>query len=162
MIIAVIGGNNADTAALAGAEAVGRCIAEAGHALICGGLGGVMEAACRGAREAGGRTVGVLPGPDAAAANPYVDIPIVTNMGVARNAIIVQTAGAVIAIDGSYGTLSEIAIALNVGRPVIGVGTWRFSDGHGDADTVIRTDDPAEAVRLAVEAAESIKAGAAL
>ncbi len=155
MIVAVIGGSKADADSLAEAEAVGRCIAEAGHTLICGGLGGVMEAACRGAREAGGRTVGVLPGADPGAANPYVDIPIVTNMGVARNAIIVQTAAAAIAIDGAYGTLSEIAMALNAGTPVVGIGTWRFSDGNGDADTVIRTGDPAEAVRLAVSAAES-------
>lgn len=162
MIIAVIGGSDPAPQALEQAEAVGRELAERGHTVICGGLGGVMEAACRGAREAGGRTLGVLPGADAAAANAYVEFPIVTNMGVARNAIIVLTAAAAIAIDGSYGTLSEIAIALNLGRPVVGLGTWRISAGDGVEDErILRADDAVQAVDLAVAAAERALAGSA-
>lgn len=162
MIIAVIGGSDPAPQALEQAEAVGRELAERGHTVICGGLGGVMEAACRGAREASGRTIGVLPGADAAAANAYVEFPIVTNMGVARNAVIVLTAAAAIAIDGSYGTLSEIAIALNLGRPVVGLGTWRISADDGVEDErILRADDAVQAVDLAVAAAERAPAGSA-
>ena len=162
MIIAVIGGSDPAPQALEQAEAVGRELAERGHTVICGGLGGVMEAACRGAREAGGSTIGVLPGADPAAANAYVQFPIVTNMGVARNAVIVLTAAAAIAIDGSYGTLSEIAIALNLGRPVVGLGTWRISADDGVEDErILRADDAVQAVDLAVAAAERAPAGSA-
>ncbi len=154
MIIAVIGGSDPAPHALEQAEAVGRELAERDHTVICGGLGGVMEAACRGAREAGGHTIGVLPGDDPAAANAYVEFPIVTNMGVARNAVIVLTSAAAIAIDGSYGTLSEIAIALNLGRPVVGLGTWRISADDGVEDKrILRADDAVQAVELAIAAA---------
>ena len=160
MIIAVIGGSDPAPQALEQAEAVGRELAERGHTVICGGLGGVMEAACRGAREAGGHTIGVLPGADTAAANVYVEFPIATNMGVARNAVIVLTAAAAIAIDGSYGTLSEIAIALNLGTPVVGLGTWRISADDGVEDErILRAADPAQAVELAIAAAERAPAG---
>ncbi|MBI4570603.1 MAG: LOG family protein, partial [Chloroflexi bacterium] len=100
MMIAVIGGDNAPPSALPQAEAVGRELARRGHVLICGGRGGVMEAACRGAREAGGHTIGVLPGPDRGDMNRYVEFPIVTNLGYARNAVVVLSADAVIAVDG--------------------------------------------------------------
>ena len=162
MIIAVIGGSDPAPQALEQAEAVGRGLAERGHTVICGGLGGVMEAACRGAREAGGHTIGVLPGANPAAANAYVEFPIATNMGVARNAVIVLTAAAAIAIDGSYGTLSEIAIALNLGRPVVGLGTWRISADDGVEDErILRAAGPAQAVELAIAAAERATAGSA-
>jgi uncharacterized protein (TIGR00725 family) len=124
MLIAVLGGSDATPEAFGIAEDAGREIARRGAVLICGGLGGVMESACRGARAAGGTTVGVLPGAAAAEANPYVDIPIVTSMGQARNAIIVQSADAFIAIGGGYGTLSEIAFALRLGKPLVGIQTW--------------------------------------
>jgi uncharacterized protein (TIGR00725 family) len=102
--------------------------------LICGGRGGVMETACRGAKSAGGLTIGILPGTNPRKANPYVDIPIVTGIGEARNAIITRTAQAVIAIGGSYGTLSEIAFALSFGTPIVGLGTWEVQrEGHPDA-----------------------------
>jgi uncharacterized protein (TIGR00725 family) len=153
MQIAVIGGNSALPDACATAEEVGREIARGGHVLVCGGRSGVMEAACRGAREAAGHTIGILPGPDAAGANKFVEFKVLTNMGFARNVIVVLSASAVIAIDGSYGTLSEIAMALNHGRPVIGLGTWRISDDAGIEDAaVIRAVTPAEAVELAVAA----------
>ena len=124
-LIAVIGEStisHPDHAALA--EEVGRRIAEAGYGLICGGLGGVMEAACRGARRAGGLTVGILPGTEAADANPHVSVAIPTGMGQMRNVMIVMAARAVIAIGGGTGTLSEIGHALRMGRRVIGLRTW--------------------------------------
>lgn len=132
------------------AEAVGHALAEAGAILICGGRGGVMAAACRGAKSAGGLTIGVLPGDSAAEANPYVDIPIVTGMGEARNIIIVRTAHAVIAVGGEFGTLSEIAFALNLGRPVVGLGTWELSKEGRLVQDILVVSTPEEAVRLAL------------
>lgn len=154
MMIAVIGGDDAPPDAVAAAEAVGRELAQRGHTLVCGGRGGVMEAACKGAREAGGHTIGILPGPDRSDMNRYVDFPIVTNLGAARNALVVLSADAVIAIDGNYGTLSEIAMALIHGRPVVGLGTWRLTRGDGvEDDRVIRAESPSEAVERAIAAA---------
>ncbi len=151
MIIAVIGGDSPPPEVLPIAETVGREIARHGHTLICGGRGGVMEAASRGAREEGGHTIGLLPGADRNDANPHIQFPIVTNLGFARNSIIALTAEALIAIDGSYGTLSEIAFALNYGRPVIGLGTWRMIDGAGvENDRIVRASEPAEAVERAI------------
>jgi hypothetical protein len=109
-----------------------------------------MEAACRGAKRAGGATIGILPGPDASEANPYVDVSIVTGIGEARNAIITRTAEVAIAVGGSYGTLSEIALALGFGIPVIGLATWRVErEGHPPAP-IIRVESPEEAVRQAM------------
>jgi uncharacterized protein (TIGR00725 family) len=133
------------------AEAVGHALAEAGAILICGGRGGVMAAACRGAKSAGGLTIGVLPGNSAAEANPYVDIPIVTGMGEARNVIIVRTSHAVIAVGGEFGTLSEVAFALKLGRPVIGLGTWELSKEGHPVQVILRACTPAEAVQLALD-----------
>jgi len=133
------------------AEAVGRGLAEAGATLICGGMGGVMAAACRGARSAGGLTIGVLPGHNARDANPHVDVPIVTGMGEARNVIIVRTAMAVIAVGGEFGTLSEIAFALKLGRPVIGLGTWELAREGQPVEVVVKARTATEAVRLALE-----------
>jgi uncharacterized protein (TIGR00725 family) len=134
---------------------VGQRLAKQGVALICGGLGGVMEAACKGARSAGGLTIGILPGDDRHAANAYVDVPIVTGMGYARNAIVVKSAQAIIAIDGSYGTLSEIAFALQAGIPVVGLDTWSLSL-HGQMDdALIPAQNAEEAVKKAVDAARS-------
>lgn len=151
LIIGVIGGAAPTKEEAAAAEAVGRALAEAGAALVCGGLGGVMEAACRGAKSAGGLTVGILPGADSREANPYVDVPIATGMRCARNVIIARTAQAVIAIGGSYGTLSEIGFALSFGKPVVGLGTWEMSrEGHPPAP-ILRAATPEEAVRRALE-----------
>ena len=124
MRIGVIGGHKADPETTQLAEAVGEEIAKAGATLVCGGLGGVMEAACRGAKKAGGVTIGILPGLEAAAANPYVDYPIVTGIGDARNSIVVRSSEAVIAVAGEYGTLSEIAYALKSLIPVITLESW--------------------------------------
>ncbi|HID93551.1 MAG TPA: TIGR00725 family protein [bacterium (Candidatus Stahlbacteria)] len=122
--IGVVGARKCSEAIEKLAFDVGYEIAKRGAILICGGLTGVMEAACRGAKEANGITVGILPGEDKVDANPYVDIPIVTGMSVARNIIVVRSSDAIIAIAGKYGTLSEVAFALNVGVPVIGLSTW--------------------------------------
>ena len=155
VFIAVIGGSNCSAEEAKLAEEVGRGLAKQRVVLICGGLGGVMEAACRGAKAAGGLTLGILPGDDRSAANPYVDIPIVTGMGYARNVIVAKSAQAVIAVDGSYGTLSEIAHALQSGIPVIGLGTWSLSL-HGEQDnSVISAQSAEEAVKKAIEAAEA-------
>ena len=157
MMIGVIGGDSPPQAALPLAEDAGREIARRGHVLGCGGRGGVMEAACRGAREAGGHTIGILPGSDRRDANAYVEFPIVTNLGAARNAVVALSADALIAIDGSYGTLSEIALALVHGKPVIGLATWHISDDAGVEDgSIVRAGSPAEAVELAVAAAQGV------
>ena len=130
------------------AEAVGRELAARGAVVVCGGLGGVMEAACRGAKEAGGHTVGILPGSDRSAANPFVDTAVPTGLGEARNALVVRAADALIAVGGGYGTLSEIALALRAGMPVIGIGTW-------DVEGVQVAPDPEAAVRAAFDALPS-------
>lgn len=154
MIVAVIGASQAGPEALARAEAVGRELAGRGCVLICGGHGGVMEAACRGASEAGGLTIGVLPEDDSRATNPFVQIPIVTGMGPARNRIIVLTADAVIAIDGGYGTLAELGFALQAGKPVVGLGTWSMSSGGVEDESILRVDEPVAAVELAIAAGD--------
>jgi len=142
--IAVVGAGEADERLETDAEVVGRELARAGAVVVCGGLGGVMAAACRGAQEAGGTTVGLLPGDDRAAANPWVSVAIATGMGELRNGLIVRTADAVVAVGGGFGTLSEIALALRIGRPVVGVGTWDIGSG------VISMDDPIAAARKAL------------
>jgi hypothetical protein len=149
-LIAVIGGSSPTAEEASLAEAVGRALAEAGAVLICGGREGVMEAACRGAKEGGGMTIGVLPGADISQMNPYVDVPIVTGIRDARNAIITRTAEVVIAVGGSYGTLSEIGFALGFGKPVIGLRTWVVErEGH-PAAPIVRVDSPEEAVSQAL------------
>jgi uncharacterized protein (TIGR00725 family) len=127
--IAVCGGQHPNEDVLPLAEAVGEGIARAGALLVCGGLGGVMEAACKGAKRAGGTTVGIVPGLDPSEANPWVDIVIATGIGHARNLAVVASADAVIAVDGEFGTLSEIAFALRLQRPVIGLATWSLRPG---------------------------------
>jgi uncharacterized protein (TIGR00725 family) len=108
-----------------------------------------MEAACRGARAGGGTTVGILPGTDRAQANPYVDVPIVTGLGEARNAVVVRSADAVIAVSGGYGTLSEIGLALKMGRPVVGLRTWELHHPQRPAAHLVVARTPAEAVQMA-------------
>lgn len=135
--IAVIGGSDSSPEDNKLAEEVGRELAKRDVVLICGGLDGVMKAACKGASDAGGMTIGILPGDSRQSANAYVQIPIVTGIGYARNVAVVKSAQAVIAVDGSYGTLSEIAYALQGGIPVIGLNTWgvisqKWPDGKSD------------------------------
>jgi len=128
-LIAVIGGSSCSPEDYSLAEKVGRLLAKKDIGIICGGMSGVMEAVCKGAHEAGGITIGILPGNDPADANQYVAIPIVTGMGISRNIIIVRSADACIAISGKYGTLSEIAYALQLGKPVITLNSWNEIPG---------------------------------
>ncbi len=149
-LIAVIGAGECDAETYARAVEVGRELAKRGAWIVCGGRGGVMEAACCGAKEAGGLTIGILPGTDSREANRYVDIPIVTGLGEARNVIVVRSARAVIALDGEFGTLSEIALALKFGKPVIGLDTWELAKGGERAKGIIVARDAKEAVELAM------------
>ncbi len=154
MIVAVIGNAYCSAEEANLAETVGKLLAERGAIIICGGLGGVMEAVCRGAKLKGGMTIGILPGEDSSAANPYIDIPIVTGVGYARNMAVVKSAQAVIAVGGSYGTLSEISYALKKGTPVIGLNTWTLSRNGQERDPIIRVNTAIEAVDKAIPLAE--------
>jgi uncharacterized protein (TIGR00725 family) len=155
MIIAVIGNSSCSPEETKLAVHVGELLAQRGVTIICGGLGGVMEAVCRGAKSKGGLTVGILPGQDTCMANPWVDIPVVTGLGEARNVVVVKSAQAVVAIGGSYGTLSEIAFALKNDIPVIGLNTWSLSRNGREEDSVIRVWSAAEAVNKAISLAET-------
>ncbi len=144
-IIGVIGASRPSAEGLRVAEAVGREIARQGAVLVCGGLGGVMTAAAKGCAEAGGEVLGVLPGADKSEANPYVSIAVPTNMGHARNVIIAHTADAMIAVEGEYGTISEAAIGLKLGKRVVGL------PGAPDIDGILAADTAADAVAIACE-----------
>jgi uncharacterized protein (TIGR00725 family) len=145
--IAVVGPASAPVEQLEAAEEAGAAIAVAGAGLVCGGLGGVMEAACRGARSRGGLTLGLLPGTDREAANGWVIVAVPTGLGEARNALVVRAADAVVAIGGGWGTLSEIALALRTGVPVVGVGTWEATIGGAEPEPgVVRVAGAREAV----------------
>lgn len=159
-MISVIGGEACGPDALPIAEAVGREIAKRGATLVCGGRGGVMEAACKGARAEGGHTVGIMPGRghEDSPPNQYVEYPVFTGMGFARNVMVVLSGDAIIAIDGSYGTLSEISYALIHQVPVIGIDTWDFNYRGFDGDTITRVADPAEAVDIAIARAKERRA----
>jgi uncharacterized protein (TIGR00725 family) len=148
--IAVVGPGRAEAREAAWAEEAGAAIADAGAVLVCGGLGGVMEAACRGARSRGGTTVGLLPGSDREDANGWVLLAIPTGLGEARNALIVRAADAMVAIGGAWGTLSEIALALKAGQTVIGLDTWELGRAGEPVEGVIRADDAASAVEMAL------------
>ena len=156
----VIGEGTCSRATAARAERMGRAIAEAGAVLVCGGLGGVMAAASRGAARAGGTVVGLLPGFDARDANRWVTVPIVTGMDQARNVILVRSSDVVIAIGGRYGTLSEIALALKLGKPVVGLGTWRLAQPEGRRVPLVRARGAEQAVALALAAARRAGPGA--
>lgn len=153
IFIAVIGGYPCTSEEALKAEAVGRELARQGAILVCGGEGGVMEAACKGAQSEGGITIGILPGDSRRSANKYVSIPIITGIGSARNLIVVKSAQAVIAIGGGYGTLSEISFALKNGLSVIGLKTWSFSRNDQVDRSLIQAEDPVTAVNLAIELA---------
>ena len=144
------GSGEASAADLEAAERVGRALAARGAVVVCGGRGGVMEAACRGAREGGGTTVGILPGLDRADANPYVDVAVPTGLGEARNALVVRAADALIAVGGAWGTLSEIALARHAGKRVVGLGTWELARAGRPVDGIVAASDPEEAVELAL------------
>jgi len=146
MRVSVIGGSTVGDELYEQAREVGRLLAEHDHEVVCGGLGGVMEAAARGAKEAGGHTIGILPGEDREMANEYIETPIATGLGNARNALVVSNGDAAIAIDGSTGTLSEIALALDAGKPVAGLDTHE-----------VRGVEAVETPEAAVEYVESVR-----
>lgn len=157
MIVSVIGGEAAPAAAVRLAEEVGRQLGKRGVTVCTGGGGGVMEAACRGARAEGAHTIGIMPGHSAVETPPnaYVEFPVFTGLGFVRNSAVVLTADAVIAVDGAYGTLSEIAFALIHHVPIVGLDTWDF-DYHGhDGDRIVRVSTAVEAVEKAIEMAEA-------
>jgi uncharacterized protein (TIGR00725 family) len=141
--VAVVGPGAASAREEQTAEAVGRGLAQAGVIVLTGGLGGVMAAACRGAKSAGGVTVGLLPGAERSAANDWVTIAIATGLGELRNGLLVRAADVVIAIGGAFGTLSEVALALKTGVPVVGIGTWAI-------DGIREAEDSARALELAL------------
>jgi uncharacterized protein (TIGR00725 family) len=142
--IGVIGGSKPDTKSRQVAFKVGQLIAEKGAILICGGLSGVMEAASRGAKQAGGLTLGILPGNSPQDANPYIDIAVATGLGYGRNSLVAMNSDVIIAIDGQYGTLTEIAYGSIYGKKIIGLGTW-------DIQGVIKAESAEEAVNLALK-----------
>ena len=137
--VGVIGGYECSKKTYRIAYELGRLIAHQGWTLVCGGGGGVMEAACRGARKEGGLTVGILPGHDEKMANSYLDVKIPTGLGYGRNLLVVRASSILVAVDGKYGTLSEIAFGLNEGKPVLGIDTWAIKG-------VVRVDTPQEAI----------------
>jgi uncharacterized protein (TIGR00725 family) len=151
--VAVVGPSAGTPAELAIGEAVGRLLAEAGAVLVCGGMGGMMEAAAGGAIGAGGRTVGILPSASRLEGNPYLTVAVATGMGEARNAIVVRTADVLIAVHGEYGTLSEIALALKIGKPVVGLGTWELRKAGETDETIVRAKSAEDAVAKALRLA---------
>ena len=151
--VAVVGSGHASESECDQAARLGRALAEAGAVVVCGGLGGVMEAVCRGARDGGGLSIGLLPGPDRNAAKAYVDVAVPTGMGEGRNVLVVRGADAVVAVGGEYGTLSEVALALQADIPVIGLGTWELGKHGRVVDAIQRAASPEEAADAALRAA---------
>ncbi|MFZ5851035.1 MAG: TIGR00725 family protein [Actinomycetota bacterium] len=152
-LVAVVGPGEAGAAELAAAYAVGAGLARAGALVLTGGLGGVMAAASRGAAEAGGVTVGLLPGTDPGAANPWVRVPLATGLGEGRNLLLVRAAAVLVAVGGSWGTLSEVALAVRTGTPVVAWGGWEVRDARGaPVPGVRRAATPEEAVAQALAA----------
>lgn len=144
--VAVIGASNATEWELETAEKLGVLLAQAGCVLVCGGLGGVMNAAARGCEAAGGISIGILPGGERDVASPHLTVAVATGFGEARNAIVTRSTDAVIAVGGEFGTLSEIALALKMGRPVVGVGTWELGRDDLEQDPIVRVETADEAV----------------
>jgi uncharacterized protein (TIGR00725 family) len=154
--VAVCGPDPAPREVAVQAEEVGRLLARSGAILVCGGLGGVMEATARGVASEGGTSIGILPGSSRSAANPHLSLSIPTGMGEMRNTLIIRAADVVIAVAGEFGTLSEIAFALKTGVPVVGLATWELAKpGRMVPDPIVRASTPEEAVELALRLARS-------
>ena len=151
--VAVSGGAEAGAEACRLAEQVGGELARRGAVVVTGGLGGAMAAACRGAKDAGGTTVGILPSDARSDANAWVDVAVPTGLGEGRNALVVRAADAVVAVAGGFGTLSEIALALRLGKPVIGLGTWELACDGRPVEAIVPAATPAEAAEAAVSMA---------
>lgn len=153
MYISVIGSSECDRRLCDLAYAVGREVARRGHVLVCGGLGGVMDEAARGAHDAGGTAVGILPGPDRSHASRWLTVAIPTDMSHARNTIVARSGDAIIAVGGGYGTLSEIAFGLKMGKPVVGLETWDPGGEGPEPLSLKKASTPEEAVAMAEELA---------
>jgi uncharacterized protein (TIGR00725 family) len=153
LYIGVAGASQPEASLLRSAERLGRRLAEAGVVVVCGGGPGVMEAVCRGARAAGGTTVGLLPGLDRADANPHLSVSVPTGLGQGRNLLLVRSSDALVAVGGGFGTLSEIALALRTGVPVVGLATWSLHVDARPVEAFPVADDADAAARLALEAA---------
>ncbi len=153
MIIAVIGESTASSENAILAEKVGRLLAKANATIVCGGQGGVMRSVCKGAKESGGTTIGILPGLDPLDSNEYIDIPICTGLGNGRNLLVTRAGEAIIAIGGAYGTLSEIGLALSESKPVIGLNTWSLLKDEKMDCGIIVVDSPEKAVKIAISQA---------
>jgi uncharacterized protein (TIGR00725 family) len=151
--VAVVGPNDATPTELDQAEAIGEGLARAGAVLVCGGLGGVMHAAARGAQKAGGVSIGILPGDDRDPGSPHLTVAISTGMGETRNAIIVRTSDVIVAVSGEFGTLSEVAFALKLSKPVVGLGTWELFKRGRPVDAITRVETSEEAVTEATRLA---------
>lgn len=147
VFIAIVGAGKCSKKLRDMAAVAGRRIAQQGGVVVCGGLGGVMEGAARGAREGGGVTIGILPGPDRGDANEFIDYAIPTGFGEARNLMVVRSADAVLAFPGKYGTLSEMAFALKLKKPLVSVSAWKLGD------EIVQVEDPEEAARMVMELA---------
>lgn len=156
--VAVAAGGEADGDACRLAEEVGRELARRGAVVVTGGLGGAMEAACRGAKAEQGMTLGILPSDDRSDANPWVDVAVPTGLGEGRNLLVVRAADAVVAVEGEFGTLSEIALALRAGKPVIGLGTWELARNGRPVDAIVAVATPAEAAERALALATARRA----
>jgi hypothetical protein len=156
--VAVSGGGEADEETCRLAEQVGFELARRGAVIVTGGLGGAMAAACRGAKAGGGMTIGILPSDDRADANPWVDVAVPTGLGEGRNTLVVRAADALVAVAGEFGTLSEIALALRLGRPVIGLGTWELARDGRPVEAIVAVASPSEAAETAVSMATERRA----
>ena len=152
--IAVIGAQDAKEEEIVAAERIGELLAQAGCVLVCGGLGGVMEAASRGAKKNNGLVLGILPSRRKSDANKFVDVAIPTGMGEGRNFLVVASADAVIAVGGGFGTLSEIALALKMGLPVVSLFSWKLEESRLSGVEYIRAEDADDAVRKALKLVE--------
>ena len=152
--VAVVGGSKYEEKAATDARTVGRLLAEAGAVVLCGGGAGVMEGVCEGAKHVGGTTIGFLPGDDRGHANDFVDFALPTGLGEMRNMLVVTAADVVVAVSGEFGTLSEIAFALRIGKPVIGVNTWELAKDGQKNEAIEVADTPKDAVRRALELAK--------
>jgi uncharacterized protein (TIGR00725 family) len=159
LYIGVAGASRPGPELVGQAERLGRRVAEAGAVVVCGGGPGVMEAACRGAQAAGGTTVGLLPGLDRAEGNPYLTVSLPTGLGQGRNLLLVRSSDALVAVGGGFGTLSEIALALRTGTPVVGLATWSLHLDAKAVDAFPVATDPDAAAAMALEAARDRRAG---
>jgi len=151
--VAVVGSGAAGEEELELATRVGSALAEGGAVVVCGGLGGVMAAAAAGAGRSGGTSIGIVPGPDRRQANQFVDVALATGMGEGRNMLVVRNADALVAVGGEFGTLSEVALALQAGIPVVGLGTWELSKGGRPVEAVLVAATPEEAAAMALREA---------